>query len=145
MDVVQVGIELVKLVVEQILVVCDVKVRLRSCIDEAVLLTDCEDIFFEAESLKVVDCDCSDLQAFRAFDILLYSGILVEQVPDLLHLYIDIATVLIAKKFVQNLKLTELEHTIVLQISSHKDIVDVLQLFSLQLIGRVNDKLSKIV
>ena len=52
---------------------------------------------------------------------------------------------LIAKKLIENLKLTELEHTIVLQISSHEDIVDVLQLLSLQLIGRVNDKLCKIV
>ena len=78
MDVVQVGIELIKLVVEQILVVCDVQVRFCCCIDEAVLLTDCKNVFLKTESLEVVNCDCSDLQAFRAFDILLYGGVFVE-------------------------------------------------------------------
>ena len=52
---------------------------------------------------------------------------------------------LIAKKLIQCLKLIELQHTVILQIGSHEDVVYVLHFLCLQLVSRVDHKLGKVV
>lgn len=52
---------------------------------------------------------------------------------------------LIAKELVECFELIELQHAVIIQISGHEDVVDILQLFSLKLVSCVDHKLSKVI
>ena len=52
---------------------------------------------------------------------------------------------LIAKEFVEGLKLTKAKNLVIIEISCLEDVLNILQLLSLQLVRRVNHEFSEVV
>ena len=52
---------------------------------------------------------------------------------------------MIAKEFVEGLKLTKAKNLVIIEISCLKDVLNILQLLSLQLVRRVNHEFSEVV
>ena len=142
---VEVGTELFEFRGECLVVVCHVQEGPSRRIDEAVLLPDGEDIFLQAHVFEPIERNRSDFDALGSFEVVVHLRILIKQSPDLLHLLIVIATVLVTEKLIESLQLTELNYAVVFQVRGHEDLIDILQLLSLQLVGGVDHKLCKVV
>ena len=127
------------------MIVRHVEERLGRSIDEAVLLPDRKDIPVQTKLLERLVADASYSYAFRSLDVGVGLAVLVEQVPNLSHLLVSIPARLIAKELIEGLQLVELENIIVVKVSCHKDLVDVLKLLSLELVSCVDDELGEIV
>ena len=127
------------------MVVRHIEERLGCGVDKAILLPDREDIPIQAKLLEGVVANASNSNAFRSLDVGVGLAVLVEQISNLDHLLVSIPTRLIAKEFIEGLQLVELENIVVVQVSCHKDLINVLKLFSLKLVGRVDDELGEIV
>lgn len=127
------------------MIVRHVEERLGRSIDEAVLLPDRKDIPVQTKLLERLVADASYSYALRSLDVGVGLAVLVEQVPNLSHLLVSIPARLIAKELIEGLQLVELENIIVVKVSCHKDLVDVLKLLSLELVSCVDDELGEIV
>ena len=127
------------------MIVRHVEERLGRSIDEAVLLPNGKDIPVQTKLLERLVADASYSYALCSLDVGVGLAVLVEQVPNLSHLLVSIPASLIAKELVEGLQLVELENIIVVKVSCHKDLVDVLKLLSLELVGCVDDELGEIV
>ena len=127
------------------MVVRHIEERLGCGVDKAILLPDREDIPIQAKLLEGVVANASNSNAFRSLDVGVGLAVLVEQISNLSHLLVSIPARLIAKELIEGLQLVELENIVVVQVSCHKDLINVLKLFSLKLVGRVDDELGEIV
>ena len=127
------------------MIVRHVEERLGRGIDEAILLPDREDVLIQAQLLKRLVADASHSDALRSLDVGVGLAELVEEITNLDHLLVSIPARLIAKEIIEGLQLVELENVIVVQISCHEDLIDVLKLLSLELVGCVDDELGEIV
>ena len=127
------------------MIVSHVEERLCCSVDEAVLLPDCEDIPVQTKLLERLVADASHSDALRSLDVGVGLAEFVEEITNLDHLLVSIPARLIAKEIIEGLQLVELENVIVVQISCHEDLIDVLKLLSLELVGCVNDELGEIV
>ena len=72
-------------------------------------------------------------------------SVLFEQSSSFVLLGLDITLVLTTKNFIESLDFSELKHTVLIQICSCKDIFNILKLFILQLVRRMNDKFCEII
>ena len=127
------------------MIVRHVEERLGRSIDEAVLLPDRKDIPVQTKLLERLVADASYSYALRSLDVGVGLAELVEQIPNLSHLLVSIPARLIAKELIEGLQLVELENIIVVKVSCHKDLIDVLKLLSLELVSCVDDELGEIV
>ena len=127
------------------MIVRHVEERLGRSIDEAVLLPDRKDIPVQTKLLERLVADASYSYALRSLDVGVGLAVLVEQISNLGHLLVPIRARLIAKELIEGLQLVELENIIVVKVSCHKDLIDVLKLLSLELVGCVDDELGEIV
>ena len=127
------------------MVVRHIEERLGCGVDKAILLPNREDIPIQAKLLEGVVANASNSNAFRSLNVGVGLAVLVEQISNLSHLLVSIPARLIAKELIEGLQLVELENIVVVQVSCHKDLINVLKLFSLKLVGRVDDELGEIV
>ena len=61
-------------------------------------------------------------------------SVLIEEGADLVHLQVHVTAVLTTKQAIERLELIERDNTVVIQVTGHEDLIDVLHLLSLQLI-----------
>jgi len=106
-DLVNVRTQLLELNAKGFLVVRDVQEGTSGGIDKAILLTDCEHVFFEAQVFKFLKADALYFQSFDALYIHMHLSVFIEQVANLLQLLTRITTLLITEEFVESANLAE--------------------------------------
>ena len=137
--------QLFKLHRERFLVVCHVEESPRRSIYKAVLLPDREYIPFQAKFLKGLITDTFDFHPLCTSDIRVDFAKLIEYVSNFDHLLVAIPAILIAEKLIKGFQLVKLEDTVIIQISCHEDLIDVLKFLRLQLVSCMHNKFRKIV
>ena len=108
-------------------------------------MSNCKDISLKAEFLKSSQINASNPEALTTTNICEDLRVLIKNFASLCHHCHLIISIGWSQDFVNRSEIVEIQHCNPIDISCIEDVLNVLQFLCLQLIGSVNNELSKVI